>query len=73
MSFSSSARTPAPIAVQYYGKGGAAGFHLSLMQNRGRMIQENAKACQRFRLDISPAHPPLAPLGRSKPLGAAPA
>jgi hypothetical protein len=30
--FSSSARTPAPVAVEYYGKGEALGFHLSLSE-----------------------------------------
>jgi hypothetical protein len=46
---SSSSQTPAPTAVKYYRMGEGVGFHLSLMKNRARMIQEKAKACQRFR------------------------
>ena len=51
--FSSSAQTPAPVAVcyQYYELGeldGAVGFHLSLMNNRARMIKEKPKVCQCF-------------------------
>jgi hypothetical protein len=46
--FSSSAQTPAPAAAKYYCKGEALGFHLSLMRNRTRMIQEKPKGCQRL-------------------------
>ena len=42
------AKRPHLSRLEYYRKGGAVGFHLSLMKNRARMIQEKAKACQRF-------------------------
>jgi hypothetical protein len=58
---SSSSQTPAPVAVEHYRKGDAVSFHLSLMKNRARMIQEKTKACQRFSACRSRPSPPSRP------------